>query len=123
MGHCLSKSELADFINESAGNSTEYTSWYSHANSWGDETIGMNYFVVQIVLAHIKDGHSGDDLISRYFALNEHESIWFTQEELSHDFVEYMMMNTRDRSVSLEEELIDLRERMGNYKYDQTIRY
>lgn len=122
MGRCLLKDELSDFITEASSGIFAQNSWASISFSWELEIVGLNYLLIQILLSDDQDLDSTNKIISDYFDLNLEIPCWFTQEEFDYEFVGLMLKQVRDKSISLEEDVVAIRERMSNYNYDRTVR-
>ena len=44
-------------------------------------------------------------------------------QEIGPEFVAYMLSSVRDKSLTLEEELVGLQTRLREYNYERTLRY
>ena len=125
MSHCLTKSELAEILARATASEgriyEQISAWYDMADAWEEEIVGLNYFVAQIAMSTKNHGGDHDGIIAKHFHLDE--EMWFTQEDFGFEYVDYLMRHTRDTSLSLEDELVQLRDRLGEYGYEHTLRF
>jgi len=94
------------------------------AESWQDELCCLNYLFSQVLERRLKKGNdhqAEQECINMLYQLSEHMSLYI--QELDSEFVDYMLKCVRDRSLSLEEELIQIQNKLGEHSYDSTLRY
>ena len=65
--------------------------------------------------------NDGVDLIESFYNLEN--QIFFDIQELDSEFVNFMVRNSRDTDLTLEEQLISLLEKLSDHDYNQTLRY
>ncbi|SRR6266536_3809409 len=125
MHHCLSKEELKQLIDarisEAAIDDELLRIWVSNAESWMDELGGLNYFLSQILERAKKLGESCEGIIDVFFDLDNHMAL--VLQPFDFRFIDFMLKRRRDKSISLEDELIGLQEDVGDYRYDRTLRF
>ncbi|WP_417386018.1 hypothetical protein [Gimesia sp.] len=122
MGRCLLKEELSEFISEVSSGNLKADSWASRSSSWELEIVGLNYILIQILLSMGHDTTARNQVIVDYFNLICSSSCWFTEEEFNSQFIGLLLSQIRDRSQTLEEEIVELREKISDHKYDRAIR-
>lgn len=85
---------------------------------WNFELVCCNYFVAQILDQKLKRGEDIQNLntiLKRI--LNIHEEINLTIEEFDERFIRYLYENIRNKKLSLEDNLIDIRNRFDRQNY------
>lgn len=125
MHHCLSKDELRQLLNLKADNlaieTDELRIRIELADNWQDELGALTYLFSHILERRAKGGLDCAGLIKMFYELPEVMSLHI--QEFDSDFVEYMLRNIRDKSLTLEEELVGLQNRLREYDYERTLRY
>lgn len=125
MHHCLSKEELKQLINARIGgeeiDDELLRIWVSNAECWMDELGGLNYFLSHILERAKKADESCEGIMDVFFELENHMAL--VLQEFDFRFIDFMLKRLRDKSISLEDELIGLQEDVGEYRYDRTLRF
>lgn len=125
MHHCLSKDELQQLLDLKADNvaieTDELRKRIELADNWQEEIGALTYLFSHILERRARGSHDCAGFIRKLYELPEVMSLYI--QEFDSDFVEYMLANIRDKSLSLEEELIGLQNRMREYNYERTVRY
>jgi hypothetical protein len=121
----MNRDELRQFIDFKAKNKNieryELLNWIDNAENWQDELSCLTYLFAQILEKTAKDGEDCQKLIELFYQLPE--QMYFSIQAFEPNFVEYMLRNTRNRSRSLEDDLVGLQNTMSEYQYGQTLRY
>jgi hypothetical protein len=122
--HCLSKGELEqliDLLNSSSPVDDEYLSiLIDDAKNWQEELGMLTYFVSQII-ENKKASCDCIQLIDLIYKIEE--QIFVKLQECDSEYIDYMLKNVCDSHLSLEEELVDIQNRLSEYNYERTLRY
>lgn len=125
MHHCLSKDELRQLLNQKAGNlaiaSEELRRRIELAENWQDEVGALTYLFSHILEATAKAGRDSKSIIATFYGLPDLMSFHIQDFDLK--FIEFMLANIRDRTLTLEDELIGLQNRLREHDYGRTLRY
>jgi len=125
MHHCLSKDELQQLLDLRANNVAievdELRIWIELAETWQEELGALTYLFSHILERRAKGGLDCAGLIKIFYELPEVMSLHI--QEFDADFVEYMLRNIRNKTLTLEEELVGLQTRLREYNYERTLRY
>jgi len=128
MHHCMNREELRQFIefktDQRIVENNALQVLIDGAESWQDELCCLNYLFSQVLERRLKKGNdhqAEQECINMLYQLSEHMSLCI--QELDSEFVDYMLKCVRDRSLSLEEELIQIQNKLGEHSYDSTLRY
>jgi hypothetical protein len=125
MHYCLNRDELKKLIDFNASSinveNEELSSRIENAKNWQEELSGLTYLFSKILEKKSKDGSDCQPLIETLYRLEE--QMWFYIQECDAVFIEYMLKNIRNMSLSLDEELIELQSNLGNHMYERTLRY
>jgi len=125
MHHCLSKEELRQLLDSRNGtkeiDDELLQIWVANAESWVDEISGLNYFLSQILERKRQSGEECGPVIDLFFEMEDTMALTIQAFDLR--FVDFMLRCVRDRSMSLEEELIALQNDVGDYRYDRALRF
>ena len=92
-----------------------------NAENWQDELGCLTYLFAMVLEGKGKDGGDCQRLIDLLYQLAERMYIYIQEFDL--DFVEFMLRNVRSAGLSLEEELIDLQNRLREFRYEYALRY
>jgi hypothetical protein len=90
-----------------------------HAKNWADELIGFSYFLAKIFEKKLKQGKTIETLkevLDRTYLLNE--SMWFEIQEFDEKFVDYVIRFERDPILSLEDDLVQLQNKLSRFEYE-----
>lgn len=88
----------------------------SECKAWSFELVCFNYFIAQILDQKLKHGEEIQNLsliLARVLAV--HEEINLTFEEFDERFIGCLFENIRDKKINLEENLIEIRNRLDAY--------
>lgn len=125
MYYCMNREELRQFIDFKAHHKTvdndELLNWIENALYWQDELGCLTYLFAHILEKKAKNGENCQELIEQFYQLPE--QMYFSIQAFDSNYIEYLLQNTRNRSVSLEEDLVRLQNAMSEYQYEQTLRY
>lgn len=129
MQHCLSKQELnqlieADWEETALAEDEEYLrSLIRGCGSWTFELVCFTYFISQVLEQRKKreQGLESSQLVLRKI-LEVRETIYLTLEEFSEAFVSYMCNHTRDKRLTLEENLIEIQRSFDKLTYGDRYR-
>jgi hypothetical protein len=123
--YCLNKKELTELILSRVGNiaidDEELSLRVKTAELWQDELSSLTYLLSHIVEGYKKKGRDYVEVLVAFYSLEE--EMFFSVQECDHRFVTYMLRNTRDPSLSLEEELVNLQVGISEHSYARTLRY
>lgn len=124
MKYCLSKNELLNFIDHII-NKTEINeetrTQVESAKNWHDQLICLSYFLSIILERKKQDGEDCQKIIDEIY--QQPEELFLSIQEFDSDFVHYIIRHTRNRSLSLEDDLILLQNDLAEHLYDKAIRY
>jgi hypothetical protein len=125
MHHCLTTQELRQLIDYTIRHSTlddsQLQAQIEQAMNWQLELSALTYLFSQILCGKTIDGWDCRSLIRVFYRLDEQMD--FSIQECNFTFVDYMLRNLRRRSLSLEEELVDFQNRLGEHRYECNLRY
>ena len=69
----------------------------------------------------LNTGQSIENLINNFYLL---ENLFYSLiQEFDYNYIDHLIRNTREKVLSLEEELIRLQINMAEHNYDKTIRF
>ena len=85
-----------------------------------EEVVGLTYLLVQILVRLKRQGQEVERAISDFFDLPN--KMWFSIEEFGVDFIECMLVNTRDQRLTLEDDIIEIATKMRRHQYGHTLR-
>jgi hypothetical protein len=123
MSCCLNREELTRVIlcllKDAALEEAEIQAW-AEGDACEEEVVGLAYLLVQVLTRMKRQGQTVDRAISEFFDLPNR--MWFAVEEFGSDFVEYMLRNSRDRSMSLEDDIVEIVTKMRRHQYGHTLR-
>lgn len=127
MHYCLTKEELtklidlkANFINGLSSEDWLLSLWVDNAENWQDELTGLSYFLSQILEVKLKQGVDCQNLITLIHELPD--QMWVRLQQFDIEFVRYMLAQVRSSGLSLEENLIEIQNSLGEYKYGPAFR-
>lgn len=125
MFHCLTKDELTELINLENNNSpirnNELKTLVGNAESWMDELCALVYLFSQILESKSKKGEDCTKLIDLLYKLPD--KLFLKLEEIDLAYINFMLRNVRIRSLTLEEELVEIENKLSNYEYAKTLRF
>ena len=124
MHYCCNKSELQQLLeNECVGKQIESEYLNTVVNccqNWEATLHGISYFLTQIIEKKMKNEEDCGDLINAFYSVEDQMD--FVVQEFDEAFIDYLVRNTRDKNLSLEDEVIQVIGFMCEYKYDRTVR-
>lgn len=128
MHHCLSKEELeklielkANFIDKLDDEDGYLNLWIDNAENWRDELAGLSYFLSKILEIKLKKGIDCQNLIRLIHDLPD--QMWLHLQQFDVEFVQYMLAHVRTSELSLEENLIELQNGLGEHQYGSAFRH
>lgn len=125
MHHCLTTQELRQLIDYTAKHSaiddSQLLAQIEQAINWQLELSALAYLFSHILCGNIADGWDCPSLIRVFYRLEE--QMYLHIQECDFKFVDYMLRNLRRQSLSLEEELVDFQNRLGEHRYERNLRY
>ncbi len=125
MHYCMNKEELRQFLDYQLHHrevsNEELRKWIDQAENWEDELGCLAYLFAEILEKQAKLGVNCQPLIELLYQLPEQMNL--SIQEFDSDFVEYLLRNTREPGLSLEEELVRLQNGLRERRYDKTLRY
>ena len=95
--------------------------WIELADSWQEEVGAHTYLLAQILERKTKVAGDCLSVIKIFYELPDFMSLHI--QEIGPQFVAYMLRNVRDRTLTLEEELVNLQTRLREHNYERTVRY
>ncbi len=126
--YCLSKDELEKFIDykletHQVGDIEDYLKTIiEQSENWQTEISILSYFFSQIIESKMKTKDNDvKKLINNLYELKE--ILRFLIQEFDYNFIEMMLRSERQENLSLEDNLIDLQNAIGNHEYKKIIRY
>lgn len=125
MHHCLTTQELRQLIDYTIRHSTlddtQLQAQIEQAMNWQLELSALTYLFSHILCGKTVDGWDCRSLIRVFYRLDEQMD--FRIQECNFAFIDYMLRNLRRRSLSLEEELVDFQNHLGEHRYECNLRY
>jgi hypothetical protein len=125
MYYCLNKHELKQFIEYKVdGSSISDDSLkirIENAEYWQDEIGGLTYLFSQIVDRKVRGGEDCAAYIEILYRLQDEMA--FQVHECDRQFIDFMLRNLRDSTLTLEEELVDIQSHLSRYEYRRAIRF
>jgi hypothetical protein len=123
--YCLNKKELKELMDlrvlEIAIEDEALAIRLEAAELWQEELSSLTYLLSHIVEGHKKRSDDSAEYVDAFYALED--QMLFKIQECDHPFIAYMLINKRNPSLSLEEELVELQVGMSEYRYGKTLRY
>lgn len=124
MPFCLDRNELEKLIKAEIerGNTEDDKSLelrIEDAKNWADKLIGFSYFLSKIFEKKIKQGKTIETLkevLDQTYLLNE--SMWFEIQEFDEKFVDFILRFERDPILSLEDDLVQLQNKLSRFEYE-----
>jgi hypothetical protein len=121
---CLSCQEIDDLIRVELGNGTslaeldvELSGLFDMSRSWEAELICLSLLLARSLERLQKTAIDVPKLLANFYELSNSGKLFLTIDEVDATFVDYMLSSFRSSTLNLEEELIDLRHRLGEYEY------
>jgi hypothetical protein len=125
MHHCLTTQELRQLIDYITRHSTiddgQLLAQIEQAMNWQLELSALAYLFSHILCGKTTDSWDCPSFIRVFYRLEE--QMYFHIQECDFEFIDYMLMNLRRQSLSLEEELVDFQNRLGEHRYEHNLRY
>jgi len=90
-----------------------------YAKDWADQLIGFSYFLSKIFEKKLKQGKTIETLkevLDQTYLLNE--SMWFEIQEFDERFVDFILRFERDSILSLEDDLVQLQNKLSRFEYE-----
>jgi len=125
-GHCLQKEELDRLIKVELEGKTLHQddekqvafqylldSW----KSWDIEFICLATILSQILERKIRQGVNAQSTLEQVYSLSERTGLGLVIEECGDDFVTYMLRFARRDNLSMEENLVEIRNQLSEYVY------
>ena len=89
-----------------------------HAKNWFDALIGFAYFLSKIFEKKLKQEKTIEILIKELDQVYViQDTMWFVIEEFDQDFIKYLLNSERIPMLSLEDELVDARNKLSRFEY------
>ena len=123
MGWCLNRAELTRVVEcvlDGTGLHEEGSGAWGEHDVWEEEVVGLTYFLAQILVRPAIREQVLDNTISEFFELPDR--MWFAVEEFSTEFIDYMLVNPRDRALPLEDDIVEIVTNMRRHRYEHTLR-
>lgn len=121
----MNKEELSQFIDfKTIGKAIELTDlglWIESSHNWQVELGCLNYLFAQILERKLQENVECSDTICFLYDLVD--QMYLRIHECQYEFVEYMLRSLRQLDLSLEEELVNLHNKMCEHIYAQYLRY
>jgi hypothetical protein len=125
MNKCLSRVELYNLISQECDGilcpDTDLACLIEDARNWQCRLSGVSYMLSKIVERGINDDEDYTRFISSFYYMPD--TMWFDIQELEEKFICFLLNQSRNTSLTIEEEIIDLQNRIGDYSIGPTIRY
>lgn len=125
MFFCLDREQLKILINHKISDSTVTDDYlrnlFTDSENWHCEIGLMNYFMAGIIESKIKNKDYNIEILDAYYQIpNE---MYVVIDELSFDFIEYLLSVIPDQNLNLDENLIECLTNLGTFSYERKIRY
>lgn len=124
MRFCLNKSDVRSVIDERTGLSSikdeHLKSCIEGAKNWSLAVSSLNYLFAIVLERKKKLGHDCDEAIQAYSQLSEEMN--FEIQTHTMEFLDFMLRNISDRSLSLEDRLIRIQTNLSNFEFSKTVR-
>lgn len=125
MHYCLNKQELEVLINYILLKiNVDCSTLHNHikcSENWQDELGCLSYLLSEILERNNINGTAPEQIIKLVYGLDE--KMFIDIQEFDWKFIEYMVSNVRNSSLTLEDNLIDLQNGLKAFRYDRTIRF
>jgi hypothetical protein len=125
MYYCLNKDELKQLIEYKAEganvNDESLKTLIENAECWLDEVGGLTYLFSHVLDKRVRSGQDCAAFIETLYTLED--SMSFQIHECDYEFVDFMLRNLRDDSLTLEEELVELQSHLSRNEYGRVIRF
>jgi hypothetical protein len=102
------------------GDTDRESRWYNLGESWQCELIGMSYLLAQLLCGSAFPSKDRARVIDLFFEGND--QIWFTLELFELEFLAFLSRQVRSTATTLEEDLVQSRQRKGDYEYGHLVR-
>jgi hypothetical protein len=121
---CLSRLDLEEFLS-SILDGTEPNSvlrlLMDNCITYQGYLIGLTYFLAQLIDRRVRKNLSLEHWLENVFSIPDRMA--FELQEIDVDFVDYLVRNRREKSLTLEENLIDIQNRFSAHQYGETFRF
>ncbi len=125
MYYCLNKEELKQLIEYKVDgidvNNVSLKRRIEDAECWQDNIGGLTYLFSQTIDRKVRNGRDCTTLIETLYRLEEEMA--FEVHECDQQFVDYMLRNLRDSTLTLEEEMVEIQSHLRMYDYRRIIRF
>lgn len=121
--YCLDKEELHRFIEIELENGPVYDDerdlkiLLDGCYNWDIELICFTLFLSQVLEHRLKSSADQHSTLSGLYELPTEKNIALLLEEIDQDFVRYMLEDVRDHNLSIDENLMEIRLRLGEHLY------
>jgi hypothetical protein len=124
MPFCLDRNELEKLIKAEIENGDIEDDKFlelriEDAKNWADQLIGFSYFLAKIFEKKLKHGKTIEtlkEMLDQTYLLNE--SMWFEIQEFDDKFVNYILKFDRNPILSLEDDLVQLQNKLSRFEYE-----
>ena len=124
MFHCLSQQELSDFIDHlvlyKMKDDKILNAIIQHSQDWHQEIIILAYFLTIVLARKKKENDYNQTILDSIYGLPE--DMFLEINGFNNDFIKFLLINIRDKSLSLEEDLLNIHNLYKNYDYTKTLR-
>jgi hypothetical protein len=125
MKSCLSQQELANLLEYKMEgciiDEESLASRIALAESWTEPIGAITYLLARITESQGTKGYDCNPIIDCFY--NMVDSMYFKIQELDPNFISCLVQTLRDSANTLEEELVDLQDKILNHNYAHIIRY
>jgi hypothetical protein len=125
MHYCLAKSELdmlmAFHIDGKQPTNEELQAHFDNSSNWIEELSALTYFFSQIIQKRSKNGERCEDLTRQLYSLQD--QIYLHIQEIDYKFIDCMLHTLPEKTLTLEQNLVQVQNRVADHKYDETLRY
>lgn len=122
MGYCLRKKELDILVDKGWDiSSLEYEHEHlkhqlSQCEFWESEVHILMYFLSKTLERNLKSGVACDPIIEKVF--QQSTDTWLSLQGFDAKFISYMFRNLRDSKMNLEDNLVEIQEKLSQFIYE-----
>lgn len=122
---CINKEELSclidHFISGKAIGIADLEEMLNLAINYSFPIRSLSYPLSKLVEERIDEGSDPNQIIKEFYSFEN--KFYFQYDELSYEFVCFIIKNPREQSLTLEENLNNLFDKYSDHNYVSTIRY
>jgi hypothetical protein len=118
--HCFKREELSKFLEAEFGLpescDVQIEILLREWEEWRLELVCLSTLLSQVLEKKQKQSVDVYNILQEIFTLSERRGLFYV-EEINDVFIEYMLKSTRREDMSIEDELVELRRDLSEFKY------